>query len=60
MMKLNALHISDVLEQDGLVNDFSFYQILQRFMFEKRMISHGKRSKKSKGTVNKFFYLAAM
>lgn len=59
-MKSNVIHISDVLEQDVLLNDFSFYQILRRIEHELEMISYGKRSKRSNETFSKLSYLAGM
>lgn len=59
-MKSNVTHISDVLDQDGLINDFSFNQILRKFEYELKMISYCKRGKKSKRTFSKLSYLAGM
>jgi hypothetical protein len=60
MMKLDAMYLNDVLEQDELLNDFSFHQILRRVEYELKMISYGKRNKSSKETFNKLSYLAGI
>lgn len=60
MRKLNVVYINDVLEQDELLNDFSFHQILRRVEYELKMISYGKRNKGPKETFGKLSYLAGI